>query len=276
MTRTHWLSAIALVAATGLAAPIPVSVAKTRTGASHTYKLHEDVHKTFDVGKTPRLALSNVNGDVEVTGGSGTTIEVTAVKSADSQKTFDDMEVSIEQDGDDVRVKVHYKHHDDWDNDSPSRVDFTVQVPRGTRLEDVSLVNGELDLKDIDGRIQASSVNGSVEGEGLAGNLDLSTVNGDVTLAVSGGMESIKLHSVNGTVSLSLPRNVDANLSANTIHGDIRGSREFHAEERHFVGSSLTSVIGKGGGHIDLNTVNGDIRIHREGARDESDSRDAD
>ncbi len=276
MTRTHWLAAVALVAATGLAAPIPASVAKTRSGSSHSYKLHEDVHKTFDVGKTPRLSLSNINGDVEVTGGSGTTIDVQAVKSADSQETLDDIDVSIEQNGNDVRVKVDYKHHDEWDNDSPSRVDITVQVPRGTRLEGVSLVNGGLTLNDIEGRIEASSVNGSVKGEKLAGNLDLSTVNGDVSLTVSGGMESIKLHSVNGTVSLSLPRNVDANLSASTIHGDISGSREFHAEEGHFVGSSLTSVIGKGGGHIDLNTVNGDIRIHREGSHDESDSREAD
>lgn len=276
MNHRYWLAGAALVATIGLAASVPVSLAKTKSdSAKKDLRYHENINRTFEVGKTPRLSLSNVNGDVEIIGGDGKSIEIAAVKSADSQDKLDDTDVKITNEGDRVRIKVEYDK-DRWVHESPARVEFTIHVPRGTRIGDVSLVNGNLKLRDIDGRIDASSVNGYVDGEKLSGNLDVSTVNGSITLAVSGALESVKLHSVNGAVNLYLPKDASARVSASTVHGDIRGGKDLAVEQAHFVGSSLNGVIGKGDGRVDLNTVNGDIRIRREGEKDKSDSRDAD
>jgi DUF4097 and DUF4098 domain-containing protein YvlB len=107
-----------------------------------------------------------------------------------------------------------------------------------------------------------------VDASKLSGDVDLSTVNGNVTLEVNGDSKSIRLHSVNGVLSIVLPDEVNARVSASTVHGDIRGGGDLLVKETHFSGSSLDGIIGNGGGgRIALETVNGDIRIRREGQR---------
>jgi DUF4097 and DUF4098 domain-containing protein YvlB len=128
-------------------------------------------------------------------------------------------------------------------------------------------VNGDLKLDGIAGEVDASSVNGDVSARGLSGAVELSAVNGDVELSVTGKVDAIRLHSVNGTVELMVPRDTSAKVNASTVHGSIRGPGSIEVE-KGFVGSSLTSVMGKGEGKISLDTVNGDIRIYHEGEKD--------
>lgn len=266
MNRSHWWVAGALAAAVAVAVPQP------STGASHSKRLTKEIHEVCDLGPDGKLSLSNVNGDVRVTGWDQSKVEVTATKSANSQRRLDEAEVEINCERGRVTIEVDYPDHARYDHgDDPARVDFEIRVPRTTRLDDFHVVNGDVELKDISGRVNVSSVNGSVNGEKLSGDLDLSTVNGSVDLAVGGETNSIKLHSVNGMVSVYLPRDVNARLSASTVHGDIRGGSAFRAHESHFTGSSLDGIIGEGGGRIDLATVNGDIRIRREGGDDSHD-----
>ncbi|HEU4366334.1 MAG TPA: DUF4097 family beta strand repeat-containing protein [Candidatus Krumholzibacteria bacterium] len=252
MMRRLIPAAAAIVLAATLA--VPAAVAK-KDGE----RFKEATHETFDTGKSGRFTLSNVNGSVTVTGYDGSAIEVDAVKYASSQERL--AETTIKSSVDDGRVTIEVEIEDDdrWDNGS-SRVDFEIRVPRGTRIDDLELVNGNLKLEGISGRVDAASVNGDVTAERLSGDVDLSAVNGDVYLTVAGAVESIKLHSVNGMVELVVPRDASARVSASTVHGSIRAAGDVRAE-KNFVGSSLTGVLGKGEGKIDMNTVNGDIRI---------------
>jgi len=132
-------------------------------------------------------------------------------------------------------------------------------------------VNGGLDISGLRGDVNAASVKGDVTGEGLSGETHLSTVNGDVSLSSVKGHDAIELSSVNGSVTLYLPKNANAKLSASTVHGDIRGdlgNGVTHA------GSSMDAVLGSGGPRIELGTVNGDIRIRRVGDKSDDDSDD--
>jgi DUF4097 and DUF4098 domain-containing protein YvlB len=230
-------------------------------------RFKEESHESFDAGKDGRLSLSNINGDVKVTGYDGATIEVDAVKYASTEERLAQTTITSSMKDGHVRIEVDIEDDDDDDwKDSHARVDFVIRVPRGTRIDDLELVNGHLDMEGIEARVEASSVNGDVTAEKLSGDVDLTAVNGDVRLTVSGPVDSIRLHSVNGTVELVVPRDASARVSANTVHGSIRGMGDIKAE-RGLVGSSLTSVLGKGEGRIDLDTVNGNIRIYHDGEK---------
>jgi hypothetical protein len=257
MRRLFYATAAIALAAT-LAAP-----------AADAKKKHDkfkvETHETFDAGAKGRLTLTNINGSVTITGYDGTAIEVGATKYASTQERFDETTIKSSMDDGHVTIEVDIADDDDrdWNDDGPAAVDFVIRVPRGTRIDELELVNGDLSLEGITGRVDASSVNGDVTAEKLSGDVDLSAVNGDVLLTVSGAVDSIELQSVNGTVELVIPRATSARVNASTVHGSIRGTGDVEAG-KGFVGSSLTSVLGKGEGRIDVNTVNGDIRIYHD------------
>lgn len=226
----------------------------------------ETVNQVYETGASPRLSLSNINGDVTVDGWDKNQIEVTALKTAASKDDLDDIEIRTRKDGDHLRIDVKLKHQDGWSyrGESPS-VDFTIHVPRGTEVDQVELVNGDVELTNIAGDVEASSVNGRVAGEKLGGDVNLSAVNGDISLVATGGPTSIRMNSVNGEVTLVLPKKFDARIEAGTLHGDITAIDGLDVDATSFTGSSMKGTIGKGTMKVDLNTVNGSIAIRREG-----------
>ncbi len=262
------LTMVALVAA-ALGAPLAGKGEKSRNtrGLSET----EMINQTYEVGKNARLSLSNLNGAVTVTGWDKNTIELKATKRAGSRELLDDADVQVNFNDDHLRVEVEYDFDDDgeedetvtFNGDNLVEVEFEIFVPRHTVIRRIELVNGGLEITDLTGDVSASSINGDVTGEELLGETHLSTVNGDVTLSSVKGHREIELSSVNGSVTLYLPKNVNAKLSASTVHGDIRGDLGHGVTH---AGSSMDAVLGTGGPRIELGTVNGDIRIRRAGS----------
>ena len=233
----------------------------------------EEVNQTYQVGKDARLSLSNLNGSVSISGWDKKTIEVKATKTTSgSRERLDDVTINFDMKDDHLRIDVDYDDSEHW-TDGGVGVEFDIQVPRATRIKDIKLVNGDLEITNITGDVSASSVNGEVTGDKLGGEVQLSTVNGDVSLKTVVGDDSIELSSVNGSVTLLLPKKVNATLSASTIHGDVRGDLGHGVTH---AGSSMDAVLGSGGTRIELSTVNGDIRIRRDGsgARADDDSED--
>jgi hypothetical protein len=232
---------------------------------------------TYEVGKNARLTLSNLNGGVTVTGWDKNEFEVTVNKRASSKELLDDAEVMADFDGDHLRIEVEYDFDDDGEKDETINFDgddlivaFEIRAPRGAEIRRLELVNGSVEIRGLTGDVNAASVNGNVDGEELSGETRLSTVNGNVTLSSITTHDDIELSSVNGSVTLYLPKNVNAKLTASTVHGDIRG--ELGHGVTH-AGGSMDAVLGSGGPRIELGTVNGDIRIRRAGSdkRDDSD-----
>jgi DUF4097 and DUF4098 domain-containing protein YvlB len=125
-------------------------------------------------------------------------------------------------------------------------------------------VNGGVDVKAVSGNVKVSSVNGSVIAQNLASEAQLSTVNGRVEASFEKleGTPSISLHTVNGSIELTIPDKSNADLSASTVHGGIASDFGMPMPTRHRkVGGSFTGRIGSGGAHIKLSSVNGGIRI---------------
>ena len=121
--------------------------------------------KTFNVGANGSLKLSNVAGDVRVTGGSGTEIRVEAKihgkgsTDAEARAQFDSVKVDMRQNGSRVDVETTHERH------SRAWVDYTVVVPTGASI-DVHSVSGDVQVSDVGGSVRAETVSGDVTASG--------------------------------------------------------------------------------------------------------------
>jgi DUF4097 and DUF4098 domain-containing protein YvlB len=99
---------------------------------------------------------------------------------------------------------------------------YEILVPVGVAAE-LSTVNGNVRVRDCDGEMKLESVNGSIEARGLRRTVEGQTVNGNIE-AVAASLPagaSVDLQSVNGSVTLTLPKDARFELSASTMNGTI-------------------------------------------------------
>jgi len=223
-------------------------------------QLTEDFHRTVPLSGNGEVSLSNVNGDVEITGWERNEVQIDAVKEARDQQRLDEAQIVVENGGDYVRIKTEYPHN--RTNNNPASVHYTLHVPQNARLQHVSLVNGALTVDKVTGAVDASLVNGKAHIKDLAGPVEVSSVNGGVEAdyASLSNVREIRLKSVNGSIDLGLPENPNAEFKASTVNGSIRTDFPLQVKGE-FVGRRLSGTLGNGGTRIELNNVNGTIHI---------------
>ena len=138
-------------------------------------------------------------------------------------------------------------------------------MPRGARVEEVSLINGGLSIEGLSGPVHASSVNGKIMARGLTGPVNLSVVNGrlEATLDSVGGSGSVSLSAVNGPLVATIPSDSNATIHADTVHGSISNDFNLPVRVGEYVGRELAGRLGQGGTRVNLNNVNGSIQIKR-------------
>ena len=221
----------------------------------------------FEISDGGTLSVSNVNGSITLTGGNYDEIEVLAIKSADSQKALDKIEIKINQSSDSVEIETDLSGSKRWFNfgGDDGQVTYEIKVPAGLELDAIETVNGSVEISGVSGDVHAESVNGNLELDDLAGDVQMETVNGSITasFAVLGGQQRVKGSTVNGRMTLHLPSDADVDVSADTLNGSIQ-AKDFDLEaEKGFVGSDLNGEIGSGSARLNLDTVNGSIKINR-------------
>ncbi|MGH9966618.1 MAG: DUF4097 family beta strand repeat-containing protein [Pyrinomonadaceae bacterium] len=233
-------------------------------------EVREEFHQTYPLSENGRLSLENLNGGVRIAVWDRSEVQVDAVKRAYRRERLNEAKIEVSASADGIRIKTVYP---DWNQtftddakgryNNPAVVDYSLTVPRRTRLESIDLINGSLDVDGVEGDVKASSVNGRVVARGLTGVAKLSTVNGtlEATFAKLDEAKAISLGSVNGNVVLIIPSDANAIVRAGTVHGAIRN--EFGLEVQHgdYVGHELYGQLGSGGPRIRLGNVNGGISI---------------
>jgi DUF4097 and DUF4098 domain-containing protein YvlB len=219
----------------------------------------QEFHRTLPLAANGRVALSNINGDVEITGWSRNEVQIDAVKSAQDQQRLDNIRIDVENSGNSVEIETKFPEHT---NNNPGGVHYTLHVPQNAVIDKVNLVNGSLTVQKLSGEVNANLVNGKVRASDLQGSVDLATVNGtlEANYASLNNVREIKLGSVNGKIDLLLPQSPNAEVSASVVNGSI--STDFPLTVKgHFVGKSMSGTLGSGGVEIELNNVNGSIHV---------------
>jgi DUF4097 and DUF4098 domain-containing protein YvlB len=249
-----------------LAAPVAAG-ARTSGPDEHDHQARKDdkqtvdapvQNKTFNVGANGSLKLSNVAGDVKVTGGTGTEIKVEARihgkggTDAEARAQFDSVKVDMRQNGNRVEVETTHERH------SRAWVDYTVVVPTGASV-DVRSVSGDVAVTDVGGSTRAETVSGDVNVSGLAQVTALRSVSGDVRGTNLSSDGAVSFNSVSGDVSVKTLK--ARSVTFETVSGDA------HMDGCDCGGAQSSSVSGdvtyngtltKGGRYV-FNSHSGDV-----------------
>lgn len=249
-------------------AALGLTAADSGRAQSSRPELTEEFHQTYPLSATGRVALSNINGSVRISAWDRNEVKVDAVKRASTQERLREAEINVSASSGAIEIETEYPDYrwrDGERHENPASVEYTLTVPRGARIEEVSLVNGGLDIDGVSGPVHASSVNGKVTARGLTGPVNLSVVNGrlEATLDSVGGSGSVNLSAVNGPLVATIPSDSNATVHADTVHGSITNDFNLPVRVGEYVGRELAGRLGQGGTRVSLNNVNGSIQIKR-------------
>lgn len=224
-------------------------------------------------GKT--IEVKGVLGDVMAERASGNEVEVTARKHSRRSDEGDVRIEVIEHSGGVTICAVYPSRSEDRPNECRAgpggrmnthkndvNVDFRVRVPAGVNFVGKT-VNGDVDALDMRGDVFAHTVNGSVDlaTNGLA---EASTVNGSITVSMGRADwdGELEFNTVNGSVRLELPSELDCELEVATVNGQIASDYAITVSGR-FSPRHLKGIIGKGGRELNIKTVNGSVELRR-------------
>jgi len=158
-----------------------------------------------------------------------------------------------------VHIRTRYS---EGNNNNPASVTYELHVPRTARLDNISLVNGSLDVSQVSGDIKTSLVNGKTNVHDLAGHAHLSAVNGAINAYYRSldNVNEIQLKSVNGAINLGLPSSPNADVSVSTVNGGITTDFPLQVQGK-FVGRRVEGKLGNGGTRIEISNVNGSVHL---------------
>ena len=226
--------------------------------------MREEFRQTYPLDKPGKVQLENVNGNVRIGTWDREEIKVEAIKRAKKQEHLDEVKIEVDAKADRIRVKTKYPDSKAKRNKNNSTsVDYTLTVPQHSRLDRISTVNGGIEIEKVNGDVEARSVNGNVMAAGLAGQVELSTVNGSVKADFAELKKSVSLKSVNGSVTVALPPEANAKVSANTLTGGISSDFALQTKKHFPIGQNLDGKLGEGGPAVNLSTVNGGVHLVR-------------
>jgi DUF4097 and DUF4098 domain-containing protein YvlB len=221
----------------------------------------EKFSKTVPLPKGGSLDLSNISGDIVITGGAGDQVVIDAVKRG---KTAEDLKlVQIEVTTTATRVEVRTQYPRERRNTNVS-VDFTVTVPRAAGVR-VRTVSGDLKLTTIDGAATAESVSGDVTVTSAAQLESAKTVSGNVTVDGAASAGDISFASVSGDVSLKAvkARGIEASsVSGGVDLADVTCSR---AAVKSVSGDIVFGGPLAKGGRYALQSHSGDVTFYADG-----------
>jgi putative adhesin len=245
-----------------------------------------DFHWSGQIQRGKAIEIKGVNGGIHAEFTSGNEVEVTAVKSA-RRSDVSSVSVQVVQNEGNVTICAVYPTPDRlWSsrnsrngrdnepnqcrpgsaghmnvNDNDVRVEFTVKVPAGVTFYGKT-VNGNIDAAALRSDSAVETVNGKIALE-TTGTGSAVTVNGsiDASVGASSWNETLEFRTVNGSINLRLPKNVEANVHAGTLNGGFQS--DFPLMVKSFGGRNhhVDGTIGKGGRDLDLHTVNGRIQL---------------
>jgi hypothetical protein len=222
------------------------------------------------------IEIKGVNGSIEATPATGAEVEVLAEKRA---RRDDPAEVEIEvvEHASGVTVCAVYPRSR-WSlrangcepgeggslgaDRNDVEVEFTVRVPEGVHFAGRT-VNGGITAEGLGGDVLATTVNGSVRAS-ASGVVRGETVNGSLfaRLGRADWKGDLSYSTVNGSITVELPEDANAEVSASTVNGGITADFPLSVKGK-WGPKSARGTLGSGGRALDLETVNGAIKLRK-------------
>jgi hypothetical protein len=221
--------------------------------------------KRFELPPGGHVSVVNVQGSVLVQGWDRAEVEATvAMRSAAPADQLDDVQVAVEAETGAVAFHTLYPAG----LDTPIRVDYRLRVPRQVRLDELSTLQGDIVVHDVEGSIEAHNLHGDIEGINVAGSVVAHALTGNILISLGALPDPrlpFTLATINGNVDLVMPPQANADLELSTVAGTIVGDFPFQVSSTPG-DTTRRAQVGAGGVRVELRTVRGNIRV---GQRDE-------
>jgi DUF4097 and DUF4098 domain-containing protein YvlB len=222
--------------------------------------------KTYELQPGARVEIKNVNGKITVEPADGNTLEVVAVKTArgatpESAKANLER-VQIVEGVSPAGVKIETKvERSGILNGGNADVAYTVRLPAGAEAR-FATVNGGIEAGRIKGRVEFETVNGGIVVRDVdATGVTAKTVNGGVEIDLTRVPErGGKFECVNGGITVRLPADAKADISARVANGGIDVDR-LSIETTEKSRRRLEGRLNGGGPRLEFEGVNGGIEI---------------
>lgn len=146
--------------------------------------------KTISAGRTPKLQIDSINGDLSLVGWEGDDILLKA----------DDDTIRFTQDGELVRLSC---------ND-----DLSLRLPKGANIS-IKKISGDASIRGVVGSIDLSEVAGDLSIRDV-NNIAIETIHGDLSLR--GAKGNVNAKQIHGDASV---RDVNGNVSLDSVADDV-------------------------------------------------------
>jgi DUF4097 and DUF4098 domain-containing protein YvlB len=210
----------------------------------------EEIQKSAQADPRGEVVISNVAGEVRVTGWDRNEVHVSADLSDDNQRL--EFRTSGARTTIEVMLPKGRSYH--------GSTDLVVQVPRNSSLT-MTTVSADQTIKDVRGMQRLQAVSGMIQTELWNEDLELKNVSGEVSVRGHSGKGAMRVTTVSGGVRLD---DVGPEMELNTVTGDmnVRVSELSKARIRTTNGdlelraAKLTDDV-----RIDAEGINGDLRF---------------
>ena len=152
--------------------------------------------RTISAGKSPKIKVDAIGGDLSIVGWDGTDILVKG----------DDDELRLEQNGEEVSLSCNG--------------DLSLRVPKASSFE-FKTISGDASIRGVLGGIELKDIHGDLSIRDI-GSVSIDTINADLSLR--GAKGNLYVKNAHGDVSI---RDVDGNVSLDSVADDLalRGAR---------------------------------------------------
>lgn len=152
--------------------------------------------KMISVGKSPKIQVDLIGGDISIVGWEGNEILVKA----------DDDEIQLEQNGDDIKLSC--------------ADDVSLRVPKASTLS-FAMIGGDAAVRGVTGNIEIKEIKGDLSMREV-GSVAIDSIQADFSLRGAHG--NLYLKNASGDVSI---RDVDGNVNIESVADDLalRGAR---------------------------------------------------
>ena len=217
--------------------------------------------KTVRLGRSGTFELSNVAGDITVTGGGGDDVRIQAVKrvrrqnESDARALLREIEIQVIERTGLVEVRTELPRR----RNVAAAVDYTIALPSGANV-DVKTVAGTVRVSNVRGELRAESVSGDVTAASVARVRALKSLSGNIEVNDAEGDE-IAANTASGSVRAR-------NVKARTMEFEsVSGNMQFtDAQSDRVMLKTISGTIEYGGrlarsGRYEMASHSGDVRI---------------
>ncbi|HWG38657.1 MAG TPA: DUF4097 family beta strand repeat-containing protein [Terriglobales bacterium] len=239
-------------------------------------------------GQPATLRVSVVTGSITVKTASGNNVVIDTDESSDSSsrrrarpeppeaqgmhRLNTSAGISAEEDNNVVTVR----------NSVFGGGNLVIQVPANTSVSLRAVNGGKVEVDGLTGDISAEDTNGNVILNNVSGSIVASATNGRIfaTITRLDPSKPSSFSSLNGTIDVTLPPDVKANLRLKSDHGDIylddgfnfqatrtpssaTGSRDSDGMYKVRMDRSVSGTLNGGGSEIRVQNFNGNIYLRK-------------